>query len=82
MAESKTTVTVRHSIEFCENSFWMFVWTIVAASILTLAYILCNRSLEGDKLIAQATDPVATACATGLGSTTTNQCTVLLARKN
>lgn len=70
------------TIEFCENSFWMFIWTLVAFAALALAYILCRHSLESDRLIANSADPVATACATGLGSHITNQCTVLLARKN
>lgn len=82
MAEQKLPIKVTHTLELGENAFWMALWTMVAVAVVTLALVLTNRATESDRIIAASADPVATACATGLGSTNTNQCTVLLARKN
>lgn len=81
MAEVNIPVRVKHQLELGENAFWAFIWTMVGIVLLALVSILTSHSIESDRLIAQSADPVATACATGLGSTVTNQCTVLLARK-
>jgi len=78
----KTDVTVTHRLEISENAFWLVLWSIVATGIVVLVAILGSNSLESDRILAKSSDPVATACATGLGSHITNQCTVLLARKN
>lgn len=75
-------VTHTHHLELGENAFWLSIWTIVAAFLIASVVILANRSLAGDELLAKSSDPVALACAAGLNSSVSNQCMVLLARKN
>lgn len=84
MAEQTIPVKVKHtlSLEIGENAFWIIVWAIVALTLIGFTSILAKRSLAGDELVAKSADPVATACATGLGSTVSNQCLAFLARKN
>lgn len=75
-------VTHTHHLELGENAFWLSIWTIVAVFLTASIFILAKRSLAGDELLAKSSDPVALACATGLGSSPTSQCLALLVRKN
>lgn len=46
-----------------ENSFWLFFWVIVGVCIICLAIVTGWYFDTKNKLVANAKDPVAVACA-------------------
>lgn len=77
-----TKITHTHQLEIGENAFWVVVWLILAASILALTFMIANYNANKEELIVKSADPIASACATGLSGSTTNQCQALMIRRN
>lgn len=50
-----------------ENKFWLGVWVIVATGVCVIAITIAVSVYTSSKLIADADDPVAAACALDSG---------------
>lgn len=69
-----------------DNKFWLCVWSLIAASILTLVGMVLASCCHDDQLradiVAKAADPMMAVCAYEANGSTTNSrvpyCTIYL----
>lgn len=64
-----------------ENQFWITLWGIAAACFIVLVVCITGYNMHVNKLVAEAKDPVATACATGPAHSASPACLSLFAAK-
>lgn len=64
-----------------ENQFWITVCGIVAVCFIVLVVCITGYNMHVNKLVAEAKDPIATACATGSILQASPACLSLFAAK-
>lgn len=63
-----------------DNNFWLRCWTLVACAVVAIIGFLVAGVATENLIIAQSTDPIATACALASPREFSQQCHVVLQR--